>query len=273
MTECSSTLSSNLQSLAYRRLLGFVLTIPPWKTKGWYHVHITPKIPGIHKKIQPARLVLQIATELLSRKCKNFNHSFWTDGSVNPSGYGTAACMAFPPTKANPTKRWQLNDGSSTTTIMVRPVGFVDASCLSEKTALELVPTIITHCSAQYSHSNVFVGSDSQSSLMALAAGSHRDYHHACTGYTWSHTYEEYLDVANEHTIHFHLQWIPSHVGVKPNEEIDNVIGNYSSAFACTTMQREQPTKLKAIKSSVKHRLRMKWITGNVSAAKKWQSI
>jgi len=119
---------------------------------------------------------------------------------------------------------------------------------------------------APYSHSNVFVGSDSQSSLMALAASSHRDYHHSCTGYTWSHMYEKYLDVANEHTIHFHLQWIPSHVGIEPNEQIDDIVGHYSNDFAHTTMQQEQPIELKAIKSSVKHWLRMKWIADNIRA-------
>jgi len=100
---------------------------------------------------------------------------------------------------------------------------------------------------------------------MALAAGSHRDYHHSCTGYTWSHTYEEYLDVANVYKIHFHLQWIPSRVGIKPNEEIDNIVRNYSNDFACT-LQREQPIELRAIKASMKHRLIKKWIDGNVRA-------
>jgi len=109
---------------------------------------------------------------------------------------------------------------------------------------IAIVPNIFMHYPAQCSHSNVFVlSSDSQSSHMALAASSHWDYHHSCTGHT-------------------HLQWIPSHVGIEPNEQIDDIVGNYSNNFACTMMQREQPIELKAIKSSVKRRLRMKWITG-----------
>jgi len=55
-------------------------------------------------------------------------------------------------------------------------------------------------------------------------------------------------------------------VGVKPNEEIDVIVGNYSNTFESTTIQREQPIELKAIKSSVKRRLRMQWIAGNVRA-------
>jgi hypothetical protein len=105
----------------------------------------------------------------LSCKCKNFtfDYSFWTDASLPENRNGTAACLTFATNKNHAKKSKQAN---STTTIAACPIGYADASCKAEKDALELPPQLINDDLQQYEHTNLFIGNDSQSSLMALAA-------------------------------------------------------------------------------------------------------
>jgi len=56
------------------------------------------------------------------------------------------------------------------------PVDFAGALCLSEKRPLNFHSAIINRDCNKYAHSTIFVGSDSQSSLMALNAGPLRDF-------------------------------------------------------------------------------------------------
>jgi hypothetical protein len=246
----------NLCSLASRRPIAFIPDIPPWRTEESYRVSISPSIPGIFKH-DPPEYKLALAEETLTGKRKHFDFSFWTDGSYTPDAYGTAACISFE-TNGHPCKRRRMDNE---TTIMARPAGLAGASCLPEKIALDLPAEIIRRNPRQYRNSNIFVGCDSQSSLMALNAGPLRDLRHSPTGYNWSHTYKSYVDIANELHSTIHLQWLPAHVGIAPNEEVDDVARDYSERFPAS-VQNQQPIELKALKSTLKRRLKQKWMRG-----------
>jgi len=158
-----------LHSLSTRRPLHFIPSLPPWGTPGSYHIHVTPTLPGASKKFPPEQQ-LEATEAKLTRKRKNFtfDYSFWTDGSVSENGNGTAACLTFA-TDENPAK--QRKQGDLNTTVAACPVGYADASCKAEKVALELPPALVNDEPQKYEHTNLFIGSDSQSGLMALAAG------------------------------------------------------------------------------------------------------
>jgi ribonuclease HI len=116
-------------------------------------------------------------------------------------------------------------------TFAVQPVGFAGASCKAEKDALELPLVIIAQDLTKYFHTNLFVGMDSQSSLMALNTGPLHDFGHSCTGYNWSQTFQSYIDTANALDSNFYLQWIPAHIGIKPNEAVNNLAYHYATIF------------------------------------------
>jgi hypothetical protein len=123
------------------------------------------------------------------------------------------------------------------------------------KKALELPPAIINQNCNKYAHSRIFIGSDSQSSLMALNAGPLHDYHHSCTGYNWSDTYKSYLDIATTLNCHIYYQWIPAHVGISPNEEANDIARLCADTYP-TDIQKTLPIELKALKSTLKWHLK-----------------
>jgi hypothetical protein len=88
---------------------------------------------------------------------------------------------------------------------------------------------------------------------MALNAGPLRDLRHSPTGYNWSHTYKSYVDIPNELHSTIHLQWLPAHVGIAPNdhEKVDDVAREYSKHFPAS-VQNQQSIELKALKSTLK---------------------
>jgi hypothetical protein len=166
-------------------------------------------------------------------------------------GDASAACVSFQMDN-HPCKHHQHNDE---TTILACPVGFTGASCLAEKEALELPPAIINQNCNKYAHSRIFIGSDSQSSLMALNASPLCDYHHSCTGYNWSDTYKSYLDIATTLDCHIYCQWIPAHVGISPNEEANDIARLCADTYP-TDIQKTIPIELKALKSTLKWHLK-----------------
>jgi hypothetical protein len=73
----------------------------------------------VHKS-DPTELQQAITEQALSWKWKNFDFSFWTDGSLLENGYAGAACVSFQMDN-HPCKCCQHNDE---TTILAHPVGF-----------------------------------------------------------------------------------------------------------------------------------------------------
>jgi hypothetical protein len=132
--------------------------------------------------------------------------------------------MGFQP-GTHPSKHQQL---SHNTFLLAHPAGLVTTSILAEKQALELLPSLIKQNSAPFEDKSIFIGSDCQSALVALAQGPLHNYAHSCTNISWSTTYQSYLYVANTYNCTFHIQYIPGHVGIQPNETIDQLAKSYA---------------------------------------------
>jgi len=244
----------DLISLAPRQPIHFIPSLQPWNTAGSYQIYIQPEIPGVHK-CDPPETQLCITEAALSHKRKQCDFSFWTDGSVLNNGYASAACISFP-TDGNPCKKIHLNHEITT---LVCPVGYKDASCAAEKVALVLPTEIMLRDPEKYAHANLFVGSDSQSSLMAMSAGPLRDFDHSYSGYDWSQLFHSYVSTANDLDSHIYAHWIPAHVGILPNEEVNNIAGDYAHNFP-HDIQSDVPIHLKAIKSTLKRHVKQNWI-------------
>ena len=163
--------------------------------------------------------------------------------------------MAFA-SEGHPTKCRRL---SHDTYILARPAGLVSCSTFAEKQALELVSKIITHDSSIFQHKRIFIGSDCQSGLQALAAGPLRDYMHGCGNLSWSSTYKSFLDTATAYNCSFHLQYIPAHVGIEPNEIVDSLAKEYARAFS-QAEQNSVNIELSTLKASLKRSLLNQWI-------------
>ena len=109
-------------------------------------------------------------------------------------------------------------------------------------------------------HKCIFVGSDCQSALIALAEGPLQDYQCSCTKIAWSTTYQSYLHIANTYDCNFHIQYIPGNVGIQPNKVIDQFAKTYAVSF--TTEQQSIPdTDLTALKSTLQQALFKHWIS------------
>ena len=112
--------------------------------------------------------------------------------------------------------------------------------------------TIINRNSIPFSHKRIFICSDCQCGLPALAEGPFRDYFYDCGNLNWSSTYKTYLDTAITFDCHFHLQYIPAHDSIEPNEMVDNLAKQYASTFS-PAEQYSANIELSALKTSLKH--------------------
>jgi hypothetical protein len=243
---------TSLISLHSRHPIIFIPCIAPWTSRP-SHIHVQPTIPNLNKK-NPAHICRTQANTTLSH-LPPFDYSFWTDGSLLQSGQASSVCMAYA-VDDHPTKRRRL---AHTTYILARPAGFVSSPILAEKQALELVSAIINSDPIPFSHKRIFIGSDCQTGLRALAEGPLRDYAHSCTHLNWSSTYQTYLDTATNYDCHFHLQYIPAHVGIEPNETVDLLAKHYASTFSPFN-QLSANIDLSALKSALKRSLIQQWI-------------
>jgi ribonuclease HI len=59
--------------------------------------------------------------------------------------------------------------------------------------------------------------------------------------------YKTYLDMATTYDCHFHLQYVPAHVGIEPNEIVDHLAKHYTSTFS-PVEQYSANIKLSALK-------------------------
>ena len=95
--------------------------------------------------------------------------------------------------------------------------------------------------------------------LVTLAQGPLHDYQHSCTKITWSTTYQSYLHVANTYDCNLHIQYIPGHVGIQPNEIVDHLEKMYAASFT-PSQQSILETDLTALKSTLHQTLIKHWI-------------
>jgi hypothetical protein len=163
--------------------------------------------------------------------------------------------MAFA-SDGHPTKCHKLSHG---TYILAHPAGLVSSAIFAEKQALELVPTIFNHDSSMFHHKHIFIGSDCQSGLQALAQGPLHDYMHGCGNLNWSSIYKSYLDTATAYDCVFHLQYTPAHVSIKPNEIVNNLAKEYARTFS-QAEQNSVNIELSTLKASLNCSLLQQWI-------------
>ena len=67
------------------------------------------------------------------------------------------------------------------------------------------------------------------------------------------------LYLANTYDCNFHIQYIPGHVGIQPNEVIDHLAKSYAASFP-RAQQSILDTDLTAIKSALQQNLIKQWI-------------
>ena len=247
---------SHLTSLQFRQPIQFTPAVPPWQTAGCGRIHIAPTIPGVYKR-DPPSMVQERAELALSGIKRPFDFAFWTDGSLLPSGFASAACLSYATDGGDPCKRRRLSPHGIK--ILSRPAGLTHSSTLAEKNALDMPAQLINHDPLTYEHSNIFIGTDCQSGLMALAAGPMRAYTHPCTDYPWSETYRQYMDTASDLDCDFYFQYVPAHVGIAPNEQVNDIAYHDAQVFT-PAMQMNQPIELKSIKTSIQQSLLQRWV-------------
>jgi hypothetical protein len=101
---------------------------------------------------------------------------------------------------------------------------------LAECQALELPASIIYFSPDTYRGTNVFIGSDSQSCVTGIAAGPLR----RCVAQQmdFSHVWDIYLTLAHQFEMNFTFHYVPAHVGILENEEVDALAYHYSHSFS-----------------------------------------
>ena len=181
---------------------------------------------------------------------------FWTDGSLLENGQASSILLGFM-SDTHPTKCQQL---SQDTYILAHPAGLPTTPILAEKQALELLLSFIQHNSQLFLDKHIFVGSDCQSALIALAQGPLRDYTHLCTNIC-GHllTNPSFLKLPTNTIVLFHIHYIPGHVGIQPNEIVDQLAKSYATSFTLS-QQSTLKTDLTALKTALQSNLIKQWI-------------
>jgi hypothetical protein len=202
-------------------------------------------------------MVLECAELALLGIKHSFHYAFCTDGSLLPSGFARSACLSYATDGSDPCKCHHLSPHGIK--ILSQPAGLPQSSMLAEKNVLDMPVQLINHDPLTYEHTNIFIGTDCQSGLMALATGALCDYTHPCTNYPWSQTYCQYMDTAHELNCDFYFQYIPAHVSITPNEQVNDIAYHDTQVFS-SAMQMNQPIKLKSLKTAMQQSLLQHWI-------------
>ena len=85
------------------------------------------------------------------------------------------------------------------------------------------------------------------------------DYNHTCTDFDWSSTFASFVNTAVQHDLYFWLQYIPGHVGIEPNEMVDDLAHHYATNFECS-VQQHIPIELKSLKTLLKRAATRHWL-------------
>ena len=211
---------------------------------------------NLHHK-DPPSLRKRQAEEAFSN-LGTFDFALWTDGSHLHPGSSGAACIAYA-VDGHPCKRRRLLDGrlDPEITVATRPPGLITSASRAEYTALELPPKIIAHGFHKYHDKRIFIGSDSQASLRALALGPIHSFSYS--GIDWTALWHQYLDLARESHCDIHIQYTPAHVGIIGNELVDTVAKHYASSYPFL-LQQNQPIALSSLHTFLHQFLLARWI-------------
>ena len=139
--------------------------------------------------------------------------------------------------------KWHHTD--TETIISARPTGLVAVVYTSEMEALELPASIICRDPTHYCGKCIFVGVDCQSCLTAMNPLKRPKYGTVDCSYAL----HEFYNIACNYNQLIHLQWVPSHIGLQPNEEVDQTANLYHDLLSSDMEHHKsiQPATLKTI--------------------------
>ena len=230
----------HLVSLAKRQPFSVISQIDPWDLADYDRIAIHPHLQNITK--QERQNLKRNAEEALSH-LGPFDCAFWTDASFSPTqNVSAAACIGYDCSNMTPLKRRRTD---TETIISARPTGLVAAAYTSEMEALELPASIIRRDPTHYCGKRIFVGVDCQSCLTAMNPLKRPKYGTVDCSYAL----HEFYNLARNYNQLIHLQWIPSHIGLQPNEEVDQTANLYRDLLSSDMEHHKsiQPATLKTI--------------------------
>ena len=199
---------------------------PPWK---FHAPNISLELTSkISKKDHPS-LLLQLSLEMINTKWSNYMHAY-TDGSKFPDTGRTTAAFHIPYYGKTEAKRLQNH------------ISIYRAELIS----ILLLLTWVNNQNIQL-YTGIVIFSDSLSALQAL--NNTKD----------ENTIKEILFLSTQlfyKGINIHLEWIPSHCGIKGNESVDQAAKN-----ALQNIQIDIPVRLnkQEIKSILKKQYVNEW--------------
>ena len=111
--------------------------------------------------------------------------------------------------------------------------------------ALELPIDIMQSNPSHYTNKRIFVGTDNQSCLTAFNPLKRPKFGHIDS----SGVFKKLYSTAQQQNQLLHIQWVPSHVGLVPNEEADSAATDYRDIFSLEAQRARSihPATLKTL--------------------------
>ena len=230
----------HLVSLGNYQPFSAISQINPWDLADYDHIAVHPHLQNITK--QECKNLKWNAEEALSH-LGPFDCTFWTNASFSlTQNASTTACIGYDCSNMTPLK-WHHTD--TETIISTWPTGFIAVAYTSEMEALELPASIICRDPTHYCGKCIFVGIDCQSCLTAMNLLKRPKYGTVDCSYAL----KEFYTMACNYNQLIHLQWVPSHIGLQPNEEVDQMANFYHNLLSSNMEHHKsiQPATLKTI--------------------------
>ena len=174
---------------------------------------------------------------------------FWTDGSVMNNDIGGSSCISYNEPIQNPYKNDNLL--YPLTVCILKPEGRL---CCSYNTEIGGLSSTFKHIIANkeyYKKKNIFIGTDSQSTLRKLETGPLKKHNYLKTDISilWKLIIEA-CKIAEQVTLHY----VPSHENIIGNEIADKYAKIATEIHSINT-QNNIPIPLSNLKSYLKQKL------------------
>ena len=245
----TSPTSARLISLAPHSPYQVTSAIAPWDLEDFDdHIMVKPQLANIKLKTEPKNLKRKAEEALI--KYGPYDHAFWTDGSMSGQNHFSArACNSYAAKQSvlHPIPNTSHTYTGSTT-------GLVAASYTPEVKALNHPPEIISANPFPYRHSNIFIGTDSQSSLTGFDPLKRPKFGKLDI----TPTIKSNLDISRKYDITMHFQWVPAHIGISGNEEA-NCLANELRSASTINMQVQHEIEPASLKTFLKQYEREKF--------------
>ena len=228
---------ANLENLPREQLVN-PNTIPPWNTCNVFKIF--PDLIEPCKKNENPLKLKKLAIETISKHPET-DYKIWTDGSAK-EGYTNAGSGIFIQEKG------QHNDGVR----LEYAAGKIASSYRAEMLAIrEALIWLTENINETETSTNVLLLTDSKSALQRLASGPN-GVKLKIEAEVWNHA-----NILERKGVQIILQWVPGHVGVWGNEQVDEV-----AKSACQLPQQEIPIDLNTAKATVKRYVSKEWRKG-----------